>query len=98
MRQIITRVDEELADAVKREAGRIGESVNSYITRLLRVAVTGPGSSRHLWKAAALADGRLARREGESPTSRHWALDLGTPVTTPAGYAADLVSGDREER
>lgn len=98
MKQIITRVDEELADAVKREAARIGESVNSYITRLLRVAVTGPGSSRHLWKAAALADGRLARREGESPTARRRAPDLDSPITTPAGYAAEVVSRDRDQR
>ncbi|MHB8319083.1 MAG: hypothetical protein ACYDEP_07640 [Acidimicrobiales bacterium] len=99
MKQIITRVEDELADALKRQARRTGESVNSYVNRLLRVAVAGPGSQRQMWKAAAVADGRLASR-GASSASRvdRWDLKLTTAVETQAGYAAELVSDERDER
>jgi plasmid stability protein len=98
MRQIITRVDDELADALKRQARQTGESVNSYVNRLLRVAVVGPGSSRQMWKAAAVADGRLLPRPPRTGRRRRWTMDFTTPVTTSAGYAGDAVSAGREER
>ncbi len=98
MKQIITRVDDELADALKHQAGRTGESVNSYVNRLLRVAVVGPDSPRQMWKAAAMADGRLTPRTPRTGRPRRWALDLMTTVTTRAGYASDLVSAERDER
>ena len=98
MKQIITRVEDELADALKRQAGRAGESVNSYVNRLLRVAVVGPGSPRQIWKAAAVADGRLASRGAPAGRPHRWNLKLETAVATPAGYAAELVSGERDER
>jgi len=98
VKQIITRMDDELADALKRQAGRAGESVNSYVNRLLRVAVAGPGSPRQMWKAAAVADGRLAARGVGAGRPRRWALKLETTVETPAGYAAELVSAERDER
>lgn len=98
MRQIITRVDDELADALKRQAGRAGESVNSYVNRLLRIAVAGPGAPRQMWKAAAVADGRLLPRGAPTGRPHRWDLKLETAVKTPAGYAAELVSGDRDER
>jgi len=63
MKQIITRVDDDLADALKHQASRTGESVNSYLNRLLRIAVTGPGTPRHQWKAAAISNGRLMSRK-----------------------------------
>ncbi|HUY61388.1 MAG TPA: hypothetical protein VMW49_05880, partial [Candidatus Dormibacteraeota bacterium] len=62
MKQIITRVDDEVAEALKCQARRSGESVNSYMNRLLRVAVGDLSSPRQLWKAAAVADGRLLDR------------------------------------
>ena len=98
MRQIITRVDDELAEALKQQAGNSGESVNSYVNRLLRVAVVGPGSHRQMWKAAAMADGRLVDRPPRTGRPRRWAMDLRTTVTTTAGYAARLVSAERDER
>src|SRR5712692_7019462 len=102
VKQIITRVDDELAEALKRRAQRSGESVNSYVNRLLRVAVAGSGgghaSSRQMWKAAALADGRLAGRAPQPVRRGTWAMDVGTPVTTPAGYAGEVVSRERDER
>ncbi|MDA8071802.1 MAG: hypothetical protein M0Z82_09425 [Actinomycetota bacterium] len=97
MKQIITRVDDELAEGLKRQAGQAGESVNSYLNRLLRIAVAGPGSPRHMWKAAAVADGRLVARGARHGRSR-WTMDLGTEVSTRAGYAAELVSDGRDER
>ncbi|MGH9305215.1 MAG: hypothetical protein ACRDZ5_12540 [Acidimicrobiales bacterium] len=101
MKQIITRVDDELADDLKRQAGRVGESVNSYVSRLLRLAVAGPGSPRQMWKAAAITDGRLLERGpsgGRDGGRAGWTFDLGTELRTPAGYAATLVSNEREER
>lgn len=98
MKQIITRMDDGLADALKRQAGQAGESVNAYVNRLLRLAVAGPGSPRQMWKAAAVADGRLVPRGARTGRPRRWALDLRTPVTTRAGYAGEMVSREREER
>ena len=96
MKQIITRVDEHLARALKEQAARAGESVNSYVTRMLRtVTASSPASAgRSMWKATALADGRLARRG----LHRKAVADLPLAVRTPAGYAADLVARDREDR
>lgn len=91
-------MEDELADALKRQAGRIGESVNSYVNRLLRIAVGGPGSPRQMWKAAAIADGRLTSRGTRSGRPRRSALDLATTVRTGAGYAREMLSQERDER
>lgn len=104
MKQIITRLDDELAQALKDRARSSGESVNAYVNRLLRAAVVGPDSPRQRWKAAAIASGLLmdvpARRR--SGTDRDWNIDFTAKllggVKTPAGYASDLVSKDRDER
>ncbi|HEU0168900.1 MAG TPA: hypothetical protein VFS62_14065 [Chloroflexota bacterium] len=96
MKQIIARVDDELAEALKRRSRESGESVNAYLNRLLRVALStgGPGSSeRQLWKANLLAKG-LAVSQPPAKVPADW------PPTwsTPAGYAAQLVSEERDER
>ncbi len=98
MKQIITRVDEELAEALRRRAAEAGESVNSYVTRLLRVAVEGPHSSRQMWKAAAIANGFVMERPARRHGPRKSGKDLQTTIATPAGYAAGLVSAERDER
>lgn len=98
VRQIITRVDDDLADALKQQASGTGESVNSYLNRLIRVAVAGPASPRHLWKTAAIANGQLVTRAPRTGRPRRWVMDLKTAVTTPANYASDVVSAEREER
>jgi len=98
MKQIITRVDDELAVALKGRAAMAGESVNTYVTRLLRVAVAGPDSSRQMRKAAAIADGRVMARPDPPEGPAPWRLDLKTAVTTPAGYAAGLLDDDRDQR
>jgi hypothetical protein len=95
MKQIVTRVDDELADALKRQPGKTGESVNSYVTRLLRIAVAGLGSPRHMWKAAAMADGRPNLRASRTGRPRRWSA--GTKVTTPAHCARKLLSAARED-
>jgi plasmid stability protein len=93
MKQIITRVDDDLADALKHQASRTGESVNSYLNRLLRAAVTGPGTPRHEWKVAAISNGRLMSRKNlNSRTKRP-----DTKLSTPSGYASGAVSDDRDE-
>lgn len=96
MKQIITRVDDDLAAALKERARRTGVSVNAYVTSVLRAVTSGqeqPPSARQVWKAAALADGRLVRRGVLARRPR-----VRPNISTPAGYAADLVSRERDER
>jgi hypothetical protein len=88
MKQLITRVDEGLAEAVKPHAALSGESVNAYVTRLLRAAVGG----RRAWKSDAIVAGRLMSRK--SRPSQH----PSPTVSTVPGYASGLVSSERDER
>lgn len=97
MKQIITRLDDDLADALKNQASRTGESVNSYLNRLLRVAVAGPSTPRHEWKVAAISNGRLMSRKSLTGRSRHRGERPGTEIHTSAGFASDAVSDDRDE-
>ncbi len=98
VKQVITRIDEELARAVKERAAESGESVNSYVTRLLQAAVAGPRSPRQIWKAAARANGVVMTRPPRRDQARKSGRDLKTAVTTPAGFAAELVSLERDQR
>jgi len=88
MKQLITRVDESLAQAVKEHAAFTGESVNAYVTRLLGAAVGG----RQAWKSEAITAGRLKSRAFRpSPLPR-------ATISTAPGYASALVSSERDER
>jgi hypothetical protein len=88
MKQLITRVEESLAEAVKEHAALTGESVNAYVTRLLGAAVGG----RRAWKSEAITAGRLMSRASRpSPHPR-------ATVSTAPGYASGLVSSERDER
>jgi plasmid stability protein len=98
MKQIITRVDDDLADALRQHASRTGESVNSYVNRLLRVAVVGPGTPRHEWKVAAISNGRLMSRKNLTGRTRKQAKTPGSKIHTPSGYARSAVSDDRDDR
>ncbi|NNN07572.1 MAG: hypothetical protein HKL85_00040 [Acidimicrobiaceae bacterium] len=97
MKQIITRVDDDLADALKHQASRTGESVNSYLTRLLRAAVAGPGTPRHEWKVAAISNGRLMSRTNLNGRVRNRTKGPGSRLHTPSGYASNAVSDGRDE-
>lgn len=88
MKQLITRVEESLAAAVKEHAALTGESVNAYVTRLLSAAVGG----RRAWKSEAIAAGRLISR-ASGPVPRATAT-----VSTAPGYASAIVSAERDER
>jgi len=88
MKQLITRVEESLAAAVKEHAALTGESVNACVTGLLGAAVGG----RQAWKSEAIAGGRLmSRASSPSPHPR-------AAVSTAPGYASGLVSSERDER
>ena len=97
MKQIITRVDDDLADALKTQASRTGESVNSYLNRLLRAAVAGPGTPRHEWKVAAISNGQLMSRKNPNSRTRKRTKRPGNKLHTPSGYASNAVSDDRDE-
>ena len=98
MKQIITRVDDDLADALKNQASRTGESVNSYLNRLLRAAVAGPSTPRHEWKVAAISNGRLMSRKNLNSRARNRTKRPGTKLHTPSGYASSAVSDGRDGR
>ena len=98
MKQIITRVDDDLANALKHRASRTGESVNSYLNRLLRAVVTGPGTPRHEWKVVAISNGRLMSRTNMTSPSRTRSKRPGITIRTPSGYANNAVNDDRDER
>lgn len=98
---MITRLDDDLADALKRRARTSGESVNGYVTRLLRAALgapsAAPASARQMWKAAALADGRLVKR-GLSTARSAGCVPYLPGSVTPAGYAVQALSDERDDR
>lgn len=88
VKQLITRVNESLAQALKEHATLTGESVNAYVTRLLSAAVGG----RQAWKSEAIAAGRLMSRASRRSPQPH------ATVSTTPGYASALVSSERDER
>ncbi len=96
MKQLITRIDDDLARNLKRQAERNGESVNSFVNRLLHIAVLGSGSPRQLWKAAALADGRLLARGSAAADDREFQMHVSSRPKEP-GYAARAISEGRDE-
>jgi hypothetical protein len=98
MPQVITRMDDELAAALKARARAAGVSVNEYVTRLVRVAVGGPVGEDRSWKAAGVADGWLVDRPPANPrlvASREW---LDRPRTFPPGYRNPVVEERDEHR
>jgi plasmid stability protein len=96
--QVITRMDDELAAALKARARAAGVSVNEYVTRLVRVAVGAPAGEDRSWKAAGVADGWLIDRPPANPrlaASREW---LDRPRTFPPGYRNPVVEERDEHR
>jgi len=98
VKQIITRVDDELAEALKKSAAESGQTINGYVTKVLRTAVSVPAGRS--WKTAAIARGLLVSRVlpvSSSPLAMsHGAPDM-TPVVPP-GFVRTLVSNERDER
>jgi hypothetical protein len=96
--QVITRMDDELAAALKARARAAGVSVNEYVTRLVRVAVGAPAGEDRSWKAAGVADGWLVDRPPANPrlvASREW---IARPRTFPPGYRNPVVEERDEHR
>ncbi|MGH2520540.1 MAG: toxin-antitoxin system HicB family antitoxin, partial [Chloroflexota bacterium] len=66
MKQLITRIDDSLAEAIREAAADAGQSVNAYITKLLEVNVESrrPASTvRSVWRrrnSALLASRRTS--------------------------------------
>jgi len=99
--QVITRMDEELATALKARAKEVGVSVNEYVTRLVRVAVGGPATATRAWKAKGVAEGWLVDRPAATPGKR-LAIEerlrhLPSP-TFPPGYRNPIIEERDEHR
>ncbi len=98
MAQVITRMDDELAAALKAQARSVGVSVNEYVTRLVRVAVGGPGSTRRTWKAAGVANGLLMDRPLVKPRTTEPGCWVPPVIDFPPGYRNPVVEERDEHR
>ncbi len=100
VKQIITRVDDDLALRLKERASRSGESVNSYVNRLLRVAVVGSEGPRQIWKAAAIASGLLVGGRPRSTRLQRKSFEFTTTTKgdAPAEYVKTLLIESRGTR
>lgn len=94
MRQLITRIDEDLHRRLKRRAATEGRSVNAMVSELLRRAVNAP-DEREMVRARLRALGRLANiPRPHKPLSRDAAIAL----TRGAGTAASQSLADDRRR
>lgn len=77
MKQILTRVDDELHARLKRRAAAEGRSMNDLVTQALERAVDDGADPRERLRARAAALGMLAEPSGPVPTSpdRQRAID-----------------------
>ncbi|UQS27090.1 type II toxin-antitoxin system HicB family antitoxin [Amycolatopsis thermalba] len=74
MRQMITRIDDELHARVKAKAEAEGRSVNEFVTELLKAAVDRP-ESRAERKRRLLAEGKIVSFAPEGPVPTREQLD-----------------------
>jgi plasmid stability protein len=90
MRQLITRVDDELHAALKTRAVEEGRSVNSVVVEALTEAVAHGGAPRLRWRERARRANHLVERPGKpDPCARNAAIE----ATRGAGaMAADLLA------
>lgn len=95
MRQLITRVDDDLHARLKRQAAQEGRSVNAVVNDILASAVAG-GDRRAALRRRARAAGRLVMppRPGRVPSRQ--AVER---ATRGAGQAASrALTAEREAR
>ena len=94
MRQLITRIDEDLHRRLKRRAATEGRSVNAMVSDLLRSAVNAQ-DERELVRARLRALGRLA----DIPRPRKViSRDAAIALTRGAGTAASQALADDRRR
>ena len=94
MRQLITRIDEDLHRRLKRRAATEGRSVNAMVSDLLRSAVNAH-DERELVRARLRALGRLA----DIPRPRKViSRDAAIALTRGAGTAASRALADDRRR
>jgi plasmid stability protein len=94
VRQLITRIDEDLHRRLKRRAAAEGRSVNAMVGDLLRAAAD-TGNERDLVRARLRALGRLATIPGpRKAISREAAIAL----TRGAGTAASQALAEDRRR
>ncbi|GAA3822932.1 HicB-like protein involved in pilus formation [Amycolatopsis thermoflava] len=74
MRQMITRLDDDLHARVKAKAEAEGRSVNEFVTEILKAAVDRPESRRER-KQRLLADGKLVAFAPDGPVPTRAQLD-----------------------
>jgi hypothetical protein len=94
MRQIITRLDDVLAEQVKQRAEADGLSVNALVTSLLEEAVSEQ-DRRMVWKRRGLQSGLLV--SGRKPSRRKNGGGRVPPARLSEGYLDAILNEDRGE-
>jgi antitoxin FitA len=95
MRQLITRIDDDLHARLKERAAALGVSVNTYVADALRQAV-GEQSSREALRARARAKGLLV--EPPEPTSRPTWEELREAARGAGTAVSEALDADRAAR
>lgn len=94
MRQLITRIDDDLHRRLKRRAAAQGRSINAVVSDLIRSAVDAP-DQRELVRGRLRALGRLAN----IPRPRKLvSRDAAIALTRGAGTAASRALAEDRER
>jgi hypothetical protein len=95
VRQLITRVDDQLLDDVKARARAEGVSVNTFVNRLLARAVETMDRRRDLDRRIAEAGLAVAVTPSQAPLPLDEAIALTRGLGPQAGRALDWTRGPR---
>ncbi|UOX88613.1 toxin-antitoxin system HicB family antitoxin [Amycolatopsis sp. FBCC-B4732] len=95
MKQLITRIDDELHTRLKAKAEAEGRSMNELVTELLRGAVAKT-ETRAEWKQRLVAEGKLITFEPEGEPPGHDELEeLSRGWGTAVSEALDWTRGEQ---
>lgn len=94
MKQLITRIDDDLHAKVKAKAAAEGRSVNDLVTGLLEAAVQ-QDETREEWHRRMIAEGKLIAFEPEGPVpSREELAERSRGWGTAVSEALDWTRGE----
>jgi plasmid stability protein len=95
MRQLITRVDDDLHAALKTRAAEQGRSVNSVVVEALTEAIVQGRAPRLRWRERARRANHLVERPGKADAA---ARNAAIEATRGVGPMADELLADRAHR
>ena len=95
MRQLITRLDDDLHARVKAKAEAEGRSMNEFVTETLKVAV-GKTETREEWHKRMLAEGKAVAFAPEGPVpTREELAEMMRGTGTAVSAALEWSRGER---